>query len=92
VAFLLASQLCLASSHAMPHAVEGFGQVLSFSTNLIKNAARSLFKEEIADNTTYWCLFCTEPQHVFIFAENTTFCYNHLHKTHNLSLAALITN
>jgi hypothetical protein len=48
--------------------------------------------EEIADNTTCWCLFCTEPQHVFVFAENTIFCCNHLHKTHNPSLAALITN
>jgi hypothetical protein len=63
----------------------------------------SEFSEEIAHNTTYWCLFCIEPQHVFVFAQNTIFCCNHLHrntifccnhlhKTHNQSLPAIMAN
>jgi hypothetical protein len=46
--------------------------------------------EEIAYNITCWCLFCVEPQHVFVFAENTTFCCNHFRKTHNQSLPLLL--
>jgi hypothetical protein len=48
--------------------------------------------EKIAHHTICWCLFCIESQHAFVFAENTIFCCNHLQKTHNPSLAALITN
>jgi hypothetical protein len=39
--------------------------------------------EEIADNTTCWDMCCMETQQWFVVAQNTIFCCNYLHKTHN---------